>query len=230
MQISRLSLFAALLLVGCLGCTQLMPLPDPEVNRPITYSEPTPPQPGSLYSPGRPTHLVADLRARDVGDIITVKIAETAKASRRASTKTQRSSSVEAGVENALGIAESFLANNSGTLDGQNLVKGEMTGKFKGDGETTGESSMMASISMRVAEVLPNGNLLITGSRRVKVNNEDQIIVLSGVVRPADISPDNVVLSSCVADARIEYYGRGVVADKQSPGWLARLVDWVWPF
>lgn len=218
---------ASLLLLA--ACAQFTPLPEPMAERPLYQPEPAAPEPGSLYSPDVPSRLCADLRARDIGDIITVRISETTRASRRASTKTTRDTSVEAGLENLLGVMEGFAANNSG-LTSSSLVKGETSSKFKGDGETSGESTMSASISMRVAQVLPNGNLLITGSRRIKINNEDQVIVLSGVVRPADVSPDNVVPSSKVADARIEYYGRGVVADKQSPGWLTRAVDWVWPF
>jgi len=222
-------LLTALLGLTLAACSQLTPLPDPMAERPLYYPKPTPPQPGSLYSPDRPTCIFADLRARDVGDIITVKVSETARASRKASTKANRDSSVEAGMDNLLGLMEGFAADNSG-LTTSSLIKGEASTKFKGDGETLGESSMIASISMRVTQVLPNGNLMVSGSRRIKINNEDQVIVLSGVVRPADVSPDNVVLSSKVADARIEYYGRGVVADKQSPGWLMRVVDWVWPF
>lgn len=222
-------LLATLLGLTLAACSQLTPLPDPMAERPLYYPEPAPPQPGSLYSPDRPTCLFADLRARNVGDIITVKVSETARASRKATTKANRDSSVEAGMDNLLGLMEGFAADNSG-LTTSSLVKGEASTKFKGDGETLGESSMTASISMRVTQVLPNGNLMVSGSRRIKINNEDQVIVLSGVVRPADVSPDNVVLSSKVADARIEYYGRGVVADKQSPGWLMRVVDWVWPF
>jgi flagellar L-ring protein precursor FlgH len=105
-----------------------------------------------------------------------------------------------------------------------------MKNDFKGEGETSRESSMTASISTRVVRVLGNGNLLVAGSRQVKVNAEDQVIVISGVIRPEDIAPDNSVLSTNVADARIEYYGRGVLADKQRPGWLGRVLDWVWPF
>ena len=204
MNLRRLSLeaapraitFATCLLAACLlsGCSQLFnqftPLPDPMAGHPTPRLVQVPPESGSLYSSSQPSHLLADLRAKDVGDIITVRIAESSRANRKASTNTQRSSTLEAGVENALGVAESFLANNSATLDGKNLLKGELASKFKGDGETSGESTMSASISMRVTEVLPNGNLIIAGSRRVKINNEDQVIVLSGVVRPSDISPD----------------------------------------
>jgi flagellar L-ring protein precursor FlgH len=213
----------------CAGCAQLRPLPEPMAHPPAPCAAPTPPEDGSLYSANRPSRLFADLRARDVGDIVTVRISETATASRKASTKTDRASSVEAGIDNFFGLMENFVAANP-ELTASTLAKGSAETKFKGSGETSGSSKMVASISMRVAEVLPNGNLLIAGSRRVKINSEDQVIVLSGVVRPADISPDNVVLSSYVADARIEYYGRGVVADKQTPGWLSRVVDWVWPF
>jgi flagellar L-ring protein precursor FlgH len=223
--------WAVLLVLACAGCASL---PSGGAGEPLAVPQPqhtiaAAPEAGSLYSPGRPSRLFADLRARDVGDIITVRVVETSRASRKASTKTQRSSSLEAGFENFFGLAESFVAKNP-DLTASSLVKGGAGSKFSGDGVTSRESTMTAAISMRVVEVLPNGNLVIAGTRRVKVNNEDQVIVLSGVVRPADISPDNVVLSSYVADARIEYYGRGVLAEKQHPGWLARIVDLVWPF
>jgi flagellar L-ring protein precursor FlgH len=228
LRICPLVALATLLLAGCALISP--PLPEPMSSAPQPpRTAAAPPQPGSLYSPDSPSRLLSDLRARDVGDIITVRVMETSRASRKASTKTDRASEIQGGVDNFLGLAEGFLGNNSG-LNGSSLVKGSLGNKFQGSGETSGESTMTAYISMRVVEVLPNGNLVIAGSRRTKINNEDQVIVLSGVVRPADISPDNTVVSSYVADARIEYYGRGVVADKQRPGWLARVVDWAWPF
>jgi flagellar L-ring protein precursor FlgH len=81
-----------------------------------------------------------------------------------------------------------------------------------------------------VTKVLPNGNLMLYGRREMKVNNEVQYIVVSGIVRPQDIDPSNRVKSTFVADARIEYYGEGVLADKQRPGWGTRVLDQVWPF
>jgi flagellar L-ring protein precursor FlgH len=89
---------------------------------------------------------------------------------------------------------------------------------------------MTASIGCTVVEVLPNGNLVIRGSREIEVNGETQYIVLEGVVRPVDVASDNTVKSTQIADAKIYYTGRGVLTDKQKPGWLARLLDHIWPF
>ena len=85
-------------------------------------------------------------------------------------------------------------------------------------------------VSVMIVEILPTGNYSIEGQREVAVNSEKQILKLKGVVRPQDIRIDNTVLSSFIADARIEYTGRGVISDKQQPGWLARVMDWLWPF
>ena len=85
-------------------------------------------------------------------------------------------------------------------------------------------------MTARVIDVLPNGNMLIEGRRNIKVNNEDQEIILEGTVRPRDIGADNVVNSIYIADARISYSGRGIISDRQSPGWLMNIVDKLWPF
>jgi len=81
-----------------------------------------------------------------------------------------------------------------------------------------------------VTQVLDNGNLLIEGRRLITVNAEDQYMILTGIIRPEDITNDNLILSQYIADARITYTGRGVVDDKMRPGWLTRIIDWVWPF
>ena len=77
---------------------------------------------------------------------------------------------------------------------------------------------------------MPNGNLFIRGTRQVQVNNENQFIRVEGLVRPEDISSSNIVLSTFVAEAKIELFGQGVVSDKQQVGWLTRILDYVWPF
>jgi flagellar L-ring protein precursor FlgH len=89
---------------------------------------------------------------------------------------------------------------------------------------------LKATITARVMDVLPNGYLRIQGQRSVKVNNEEQIIILEGVVRPKDINHENMISSAQVADARITYAGNGIVNDKQQPGWLHNFVDKIWPF
>jgi flagellar L-ring protein precursor FlgH len=88
----------------------------------------------------------------------------------------------------------------------------------------------VATLTAQVTEVLPNGNLVINGSKTVTVNREQQLIRLSGIVRQADISPHNIVDSKNILDARIAYTGKGVISDKQGQGWLVRILDNVWPF
>jgi flagellar L-ring protein precursor FlgH len=109
-------------------------------------------------------------------------------------------------------------------------VKAGMANNFDGKGETTRSSQLAAYITAQVIQVLPNGYLVIHGSRQVRVNNENQIINVQGVIRTEDINSSNIVLSTYIADARIELIGEGVISDKQRPGWLARVLDWVWPF
>jgi len=162
---------------------------------------------------------------------------ETSQASKKANTKTGRESSIDAGIDNAFGwenkIKELTSLGNDKVRSGLNLsslAKGSITNSFDGSGETSRNESMTASITARVVDVMPNGNLFIQGVREIKVNNEEQFITLSGLIRPVDISPDNTVLSSYIADAKISYSGRGVVSDKQRPGWLMRAIDFVWPF
>lgn len=192
---------------------------------------------GSLWRESGQKGLFRDLRAREAGDLVTVNIAESSKASKKANTKTSRSSSVDAGISNVLGwegkIKEVASLGNKkvrGALDTSSLFKASLENEFDGKGETNRDESMTASITARVTSVTPEGNLFIMGTREVRVNQENQIITLTGLIRPEDISPDNTILSSYIADARIAYSGSGSVSDKQRPGWLMRFVDFVWPF
>jgi flagellar L-ring protein precursor FlgH len=113
---------------------------------------------------------------------------------------------------------------------GNPSVKGSMSSDFDGSGTTTRSGDLSAYMTARVTEVLPNGDFRILGSREVMVNNENQLIILSGVIRPRDISPENIVLSTYISDAKIAYSGSGIIDDRQRPGWLANLLNTVWPF
>lgn len=190
-----------------------------------------------LWRDASSMNLFQDLRAHRVGDLVTINIVETSSASKVASTQSARESSINAGIDNLLGwegklkhLTSFGKSNVRSDYDNASMFKGSLTNSFNGSGTTTRDESMTASITARVIDVKPNGNLVIKGTRQVKVNNETQFIILSGLVRPVDISPDNTVLSSYIGDARIEYIGTGSVSDKQRPGWLARAVDFVWPF
>lgn len=195
------------------------------------------PTSASLYNDASSRNFFQDLRAYQVGDLVTVNIIESASASKNAGTKTSRDSSIDGSIDSVLGWENKLkyltsLGNKNvgNSLDKASLLKASLANSFDGSGTTTRNESMTAYITVRVIDVMPNGNLFIQGTREVKVNNETQHIILSGTIRPADISPDNSVLSSYIGDARIEYTGSGVLSDKQSPGWLTRVVDFVWPF
>ena len=173
--------------------------------------------------------LAEDMKARQRGDILTIVITETASASKEAKTGTSRSSSISAGVPNFMGLEQvGLFKNNLGDLS--KLLGASTDSKYSGAGSTSRQENLSATITARVMEVMPNGNLLIEGRRNIKVNNEDQEIILEGTVRPRDIAANNVVNSIYVADARISYSGRGIISDRQSPGWLMNIVDKVWPF
>ena len=201
-----------------------------EVKTP-TFDEQLPaPQPtysnGSIWQAAS-AGLADDHKARRKGDIVTVVIVENASASKEASTDTSRDASISAAIPHLLGLEKTI---QSLTRDPNSLVKASTSSQFQGSGATTRKENLTATMSAKIMDVLPNGNFLIEGRRNVKVNNEDQIIILEGTVRPRDISPENTVNSALIADARITYTGNGVISDRQRPGWLLNILDYVWPF
>jgi len=196
---------------------------------------------GSLWQDDSPlSALFISQKARKTGDIVTVNIVEASSASNNAGTITDRESSLSAGIDTLFGYENEF--NRSDTLKGIRryfnpfsvagapTLKGSMSSEFDGSGATTRSGNLSAYITARVTDVLPGGNLQITGLREVEINNEKLIITLTGVIRPRDISPDNVILSTYISDAKISYSGSGVIDDRQRPGWLANLINAVWPF
>jgi flagellar L-ring protein precursor FlgH len=207
-----------------------------------TKEQPLPPAEfnGSLYETRSSFNgFFIDTKARNVGDIVTVKISESSKATNSADTKTGRTSSLEAGIDTLFGTEEWY---RDQVLDkiptklpkpdpfGNPSVKGSMSSDFDGSGTTSRSGDLSAFITCRVTQVLPNDNLKIVGSREVLVNNETQMIILSGIIRPRDIDDDNIILSTFISGAKIAYSGRGIVNDRQRPGWLANLLNSVWPF
>jgi len=127
---------------------------------------------------------------------------------------------------NALGKV-THLGGGSG---GGNLIDTSFENSTKGEATSDRSGNVTASVAARVTEVMPNGNLSIFGRRAMKVDNEVQYIMVSGIVRPDDIDSDNRVESTSLADSRIEYYGKGALADKQKPGWGTRIIDNIWPW
>jgi flagellar L-ring protein precursor FlgH len=196
-----------------------------EIHVPENVSKPSS---GSLWKDGQDSLFTAN-KARQVGDLLTVAMYEQASAKKQAATSAGRSSSASFGIPNLFGI-ETSLANKNPYLDPSNLISADSKTDFKGSGSTSREEKLSATLTTRVVEVLDGGNLRIEGGKTVRVNHEDQMIRLSGIVRPADITVHNMIDSIYILDARIEYLGKGIISDNQRPGWLARLLGAVWPF
>jgi flagellar L-ring protein FlgH len=186
---------------------------------------------GSLWQDS--AGLYEDRKARGLNDLVTINIIENSAASKKADTATSRASSLDMSIDNFLGNALSY---NLDQLFGQGTgsiyprFKTNTKNDFAGTGNTTSQGSLVATITARVVDVLPNGNFIIESRKEITVNREKQLLLLRGVIRPDDIGADNTILSSYVANAEMIYTGDGVVSDKQSPGWMVRLLDWVWPF
>ncbi len=179
---------------------------------------------GSLWS-DRAT-LYEDQRARRLNDIVTILISETTNASKKATTNDTSTSTINNSVPNVFGISQ--FTKQLGNL--QSGIQGNANTAFAGEGDTASATTFTDTISAKVVEVLPNGNLVLESRKERIINNDKEIIVIKGIVRPEDISPTNTIFSAQVADAKIYLVGDGVLADKQSQGWLVRVLDQVWPF
>jgi flagellar L-ring protein precursor FlgH len=185
---------------------------------------------GSLWGEATDSQdLYSDIKAYERGDIVTVAIYESSSANNEAETNTGRDSSASVSLSSIFGV-EKRIAKINDALDPTNLVQSEYTNSFDGTGETSREGDLQATLTTRVVRVMPDGNLKIQGNKNITVNNESNIIRLSGIVRPEDIDAKNTVDSKYVLNANIDYKGRGVISDKQGQGWLVRIMDNVWPF
>lgn len=162
--------------------------------------------------------LFSDYKAFQVGDIVTIYIVEFSTGSNETKTGTEketRFSLESSGGSGALKFIPLFGADASDRS------------KFQGQGATSSKGVLKAKMSARIVKVLDNGNLVIEGTREVQINNEKQVTVLSGIVRPEDITADNVVYSYNIADAKITYKGKGAVSRGSGPSLITRLLNWV---
>lgn len=182
---------------------------------------------GSLWTNDKGS-LFEDIKANHVGDTVIIDIVENSSSSMDVNTESARKTGMDIGVPtiSMFGIDSKLGA----AADATSLLKTDFSSSFSGEGESDRSGQVTASIAARVTEVLPNGNLSLFGRRAMKVDNEVQYIVVSGIIRPKDISASNRVDSTYLADSRIEYYGKGNLADKQNPGWGTRLIENIWPW
>jgi flagellar L-ring protein precursor FlgH len=213
--------------LGACGVSHIDPYVPKQRNYEVPASKETTPEDaaGSLWRPdARNASLFSDYRAFREQDLVVVRIEENADAKRTADTELKRSTDLNVALQ-------AFLQAAQVTTPQLGLTAGAKSGlDFKGDGLTARTEKLTATVPAIVKKVLPNGNLFIEGHRVVLVNNEEQHFYISGVVRPIDIAQDNSVRSSYVADAEIEFTGRGVLSDNQKPGLFARFWNWIWPF
>jgi flagellar L-ring protein precursor FlgH len=196
----RVWLLIAFILLGCLISTGVTPAKPDKLNE---------------------VSLFTDNKAHKEGDIVRVIVVESASAKKTATTQTSRTSGKKGAVNTFPGLRNNPLAKGV-DLSSEN--------SFSGSGSISAEGELKAEVAAVVKEVLPNGNLLIEGRRQIVINGEKQTIYVKGFVRPSDITPQNTVLSINLADSEIRYEGEGIVSRQQKPGFLSRLLDWLWIF
>jgi len=185
---------------------------------------------GSIWKDDSPLgELFINPKAKKVGDIVTVQIIESSNASNQAATKTGRKSSFAAGLEKFFNLEKDFPGTDS-FFNPFSGVAGNLESDFDGSGSTKRSGKLTAYIATRVVQVLPNGNLKINGTKEVTVNNDKQLIKLTGIVRPRDISSENIVVSTYISEVKIDYSGSGIIDNRQRPGWLASILNIIWPF
>lgn len=190
---------------------------------------------GSIYQAGHDIRLFEDSRARRVGDLLTINLVETTSASKQSATELSKSNDTSVANPTILGTTPQFntpgilpLASNQNNNLGFGLSSDN---EFSGDSSSSQSNSLTGSITVTVAEVLPNGYMVIRGEKVTSLNQGHEYVRISGIVRPTDIRPDNTVPSTQIADAQITYTGSGSTADTNKIGWLARFfISSLFPF
>ncbi len=220
------------LVVGC----NTPPKRDPDYAavRPIS-PPPAPEGTGSIYQTGYSTFWFENIRARRVGDMLTIKLVEQTDATKKAATAVDKTNSTSITNPTILGSTPQFdvpgklpLASTTNNNLGFNL---ESSHAFDGEGDSSQSNKLTGDITVTVIEVLPNGYLMVRGEKRIGINQGNEYVKLSGIVRPTDIDSTNTVASTRLADPTIIYVGDGPVADSNIMGWLAKFfISAIMPF
>ena len=219
----KIIFFILALCVLTTGCSTFGSLKDPE----YAPSEAVIPEAkdtidGAIYDSSYNLYLFEDVKARRVGDLITVVLQESINASKSASTEADKDSNVD--------IPQPTLFGKDNRIN-ELINDFEATREFEGDGETTQENSIEGNITVTVHKVYPNGYLLVKGEKLLELNEGSEVVRITGIVRPVDITPDNTILSNQIANAQIAYKGKGIVSDSSKAGWLTRFFySAIWPY
>lgn len=205
------------LLAGCVVAGDVRPYPPMAPIQPV-IAAPAYASPGAIYQAGGGSglSLFADKRARDVGDLLTIQLIE--------NTTAQTNASTQMGKESSLDISAPSIFGAPVTLNGRDVLSASASGSrdFDASGRSAQSNRLQGNVTVTVVQRLPNGNLVIEGSKNIRLNQGNELVQVQGIVRPADIGPDNSVPSSRVGDARIVYGGRGAIAQSNAMGWLGR--------
>lgn len=214
-------------LIGLTGCVDKPVKPDQAYYAPVQPQQLQQPRPinGAIFDASTSINIYGDGRAYRLGDIITIVLSEQTQSSKTANTSADKVTSLNLPQPTVLGNPLSlFGAPISASADAG-------TNSFSGKGSSDMSNSLSGNITVTVHEVLPNGNLVVRGEKWLTLNQGDEYIQISGLVRPQDIAADNTVESTKLADARITYSGSGGVQDSNVMGWLARFfISPLWPF
>jgi flagellar L-ring protein precursor FlgH len=179
------------------------------------------PNPGGIYQQGYGESLFMDRRAARVGDVITIVLSETTKTSKAASAKVKKDSKVD--------FNDGMLLDTHPTFKNLALPTNlEQSRDFDGDVEAEQNNALSGTIAVTVYEVMPNGLLMVRGEKWMTLNRGEEFIRIRGLIRQEDIRPDNTILSTRIADARITYSGSGELADASRQGWLGRFFNSKW--
>lgn len=214
------------------GCVSPPPKPNDPYYAPVLPRTPLPAAQnnGAIYQAGFEQNLYDDRKAFRVGDIITITLNEKTQASKKANSDIQKDSKTKMGLTSLFG---SGMTTNNPIGGGDLSLSAEYGGSrdAKGDSQAGQSNSLTGSITVTVAEVLPNGILSVRGEKWMTLNTGNELVRIAGLVRADDIATDNTVSSTRVADARITYSGTGAFADASQPGWLDRFfLSPLWPF
>ena len=205
------------LLAGCVAAGDVRPYPAMAPIQPVV-ALPAQASPGAIYQGGGSSgmSLFADRRARDVGDLLTIQLVENTTAQTNASTQMGKESSIDIGAPRVFGAPV--------TIGGRDVLSASAAGSrdFDASGRSAQSNRLQGNVTVTVVQRLPNGNLVVEGSKQIRLNQGNELVQVQGIVRPADIGPDNTVMSSRVGDARIVYGGRGAIAQTNAMGWLGR--------
>ncbi|KRG81485.1 flagellar basal body L-ring protein [Stenotrophomonas daejeonensis] len=215
---SAAALACIALLGGCTVAGDIRPYPALAPMQPLVAPM-AEPSAGAIYAAGPGLNLYGDRRARDVGDLLTITLVESTTASTTANTTISKDSSI--------GIGSPTLFGAPVTLGGKDILSATASGErdFAGKGNSAQSNKLQGSVTVTVIQRLPNGNLVVQGQKNLRLNQGDELVQIQGIVRAADIAPDNTIASSKVADARIAYGGRGAVAQSNAMGWLGRFFN-----